>query len=276
MRTLFAVAVALALPIAAIAQAEEPLKFEVASVKPAAPDQRGMFIRPGPGGGVTITNMSLKELIVLAWRVQPFEISGGPPWVESARYDIVAKPETRPKPAELQVMLQLLLQDRFQLAVHRETKELPIYALVLARKDGKLGPQLVESKEGACTPADPTRPPPPPEPGKPPALSCGQMRMSPAGLTVVAMRVGDLAPIVSRFLGRTVVDKTGLTGKFDIHAEWSPDPAQLPPGALAPPPDPAGPSIFTAFQEQLGLKVESQKGPVEMVIIDRAEKPSEN
>jgi uncharacterized protein (TIGR03435 family) len=184
--------VALMWTASAIAQTEKPPRFEVASIKPAAPDQRGMFSQPGPGGGVTMTNMTLKELIVIAWRVQPFQILGGPAWIDSLHYDITPKPEKRPQPTELPVMLQSLLQDRFQLAVHRETKELAIYALVLARKDGKLGPRLVESKEGSCTQPDPSKPLPPPEPGKPPTLGCGQMRISPVGLTVVDRPVGDL------------------------------------------------------------------------------------
>ncbi len=178
-------------------------------------------------------------------------------------------------------MLQALLAERFQLVIHRETKELPMFALVLARKDGKLGPKLVPH-EGECTPPDPTKPPPPREPGEPFAMGCGGMGIGLRGLTAVGVPVGNLVPMLSRILGTTVVDKTGLTNKFDISAEWAPDENQaaalLPPGA--PPPatasDSAGPSIFTAMQEQLGLKLESQKGPVEILVIDRVEKPSEN
>jgi uncharacterized protein (TIGR03435 family) len=177
-------------------------------------------------------------------------------------------------------MLQALLADRFQLTLHRETKELPIYALVMARKDGKLGPRLTESKEGGCTMPDPTKPPPPPEPGKPATLGCGGMMMSPRRLTASSVPLANLAPTLSRMLGRTVVDKTGLAGKFDISLEWTPDETQaiqLPPDAPKPlPSDGSGPSIFTALQEQLGLKLESQKGPVEIFVIERAEKPSEN
>jgi uncharacterized protein (TIGR03435 family) len=223
--------------------------------------------------------MPLKEMIVIAYRIQPFQISGGPPWFDSARYDIVAKPETKPKKDDLQLMLQSLLADRFQLKIRRETRELPVYAMALARKDGKLGPQLIESKEGACTPPDPTRMPPPPEPGKPPTLFCGQMMMSPRHLTVVSAPVANMIPMLSRMLGRTVIDKTGLTGKFDITMDWTPDEGQamqLPPDAPKPSQTDTGPSIFTAMQEQLGLKLESQKGPVEIFIVEHAEKPSEN
>jgi uncharacterized protein (TIGR03435 family) len=254
-------------------------EFEVASIKPAAPDARGMWIRPSPGGRLDITNMSLKEIIVLAWRVQPYQISGGPPWLSSARYDISAKAETSTTADERQLMIQALLADRFQLAMHRETKDLPIYALVLARKDGKLGPKPVESKKGGCTAFDPLRPPAPPEPGKPDALNCGQQMMSPRSLRAVSAPLANIIPMLARMLGRTIVDKTGLTGNYDVSLEWTPDESQsamLPPDVPKPVADGSGPSIFTALQEQLGLKLESQKGPVEILVIDRAEKPSEN
>jgi len=263
-----------------IFQDEKKPQFEVSSIKPAAPDARGMFIRTTPGGTVNITNMTLKEIVVLAWRIQPYQISGGPPWITSTRYDISAKPESAPKDGELQLMLQGMLADRFQLVTHRETRELPVYALVLARKDGKLGPKLTEAMEGGCKAFDPTQPRTPPEPGKPPVLNCGQQMMSPRSLTAVSAPMSGIVPMLARMLGRTIIDKTGLTGKYDISMEWTPDESQtamLPPDAPKPPPsDNAGPSIFTALQEQLGLKLESQKGPVEMLVIDRAEKPSEN
>jgi uncharacterized protein (TIGR03435 family) len=265
--------------VLAVAQDQPRPQFEVASVKPAAPDQRGTFIRNMPGGRVSVTNMTLKELIQIAWRIQPFQVSGGPSWMDSARWDITAKPETTPKPDELPLMIQALLADRFQLTVHRETKELPVYALVV-RKEGKLGPGLTEAKEGACTAPDMTKPLPPPEPGKMPMLNCGGMMMNPRQVRATAAPLSNLAPALSRILGRTVIDKTGLTGKYDIVLQWTPDESQVirqgPDAPPAPPSDSAPPSIFTALQEQLGLKLESQKGPVEIFIIDRVEKPSEN
>jgi bla regulator protein blaR1 len=260
-------------------------QFEVASIKPAAPDQRGTFIRPGANGGININNMPVKEMMALSWHVQPYQITGGPSWIESARYDISATANHRLKPDELPLMIQALLADRLQLKVHHETKELPIYALVIANKDGKLGPQLKESKEGSCTPFDTTKPPPPPDPNKPPTLGCGGMQMGPARLNATSVDLAMLTGVLGRTLGRTLVDKTGLTGKFDIQLQWTPDQAQLqamappgglPPGMPAPQFDPNGPSIFTALQEQLGLKLESQKGPVDIIVIDHVERPSEN
>lgn len=213
------------------------------------------------------------------WRIEPFQVSGGPAWLDSVRYNIVAKPESRPKQGDVSMMMQALLEDKFQLKFHRETKELPVYAMVMAKKDGKLGPGLTESKADGCTQPDPTKRPPPPEPGKPPTRFCGQMSMNFNHLSAVSIPVSNLIPMLSRLLGRTVIDKTGLTGNFDIILDWTPDETQamqLPPGSTPPPSDATGPSIFTAFQEQLGLKLEPQKGPVEILVIDHAEKPPEN
>lgn len=255
-------------------------QFEVASIKPSAPGQPGMFIRAAPGGRLNINNMPLKEMIVMAWRIQPFQISGGPAWMDSVHYDISAKPEDAAKRNDIPLMLQALLADRFQLKFHRETKELSVYALVLSNKDGKLGSGLTETKEGSCTPIDPTKPPQPPEPGKLPALGCGGMWMGPGTVKGAGIPIANLIPMLSRILGRTVIDKTELKGNFDISMQWTPDDSQAlqfpPDGPRPPPSDTTGPSIFTALQEQLGLKLESQKGPVEMFVVDHVEKPSEN
>jgi uncharacterized protein (TIGR03435 family) len=260
--------------------AQTKAEFEVASIKPAAPDAPGMFIRPSPGGGVTITNMTLKEMIVMAWRIQPSQIFGGPPWLGSIHYDVIAKPETKTAPSEIPLMLQSLLKDKFQLVLHREIRELPIYALVVARKDGKLGPRLTESKEGGCTPPDPSKPPPLLKPGEQPTLRCGGAIFGPRTYTGVSVPVGNMASGLSRLLGGTVIDKTGLTGNFDISMEWIPDESQTiqlsPEAARSMSSDAVGASIFTALKDQLGLKLESQKSLVEVLVIDRAEKPSEN
>lgn len=266
----FAVA---ALIIGAGASAQE---FEVASIKPAAPDERRMFIGPGPGGGISVTNMTLKQMIQNAWHIMPFQVSGGPAWIDSARYNVVAKPEKKPTPAENTRMLQALLRDRFQLAIHSETKEMPLYALVLARKDGKLGENLTESKEGGCTAPDPNQPPPLLRPGG--KLGCGGAIMSQRAMNGVSVPMTELARSLSLLVGQAVIDKTGLRAKYDYTVEFTPDESAALPGvppvaALA---DSSKPTLFTALQEQLGLKLESQKGPVEVFVVDRVEKPSEN
>jgi uncharacterized protein (TIGR03435 family) len=176
-------------------------------------------------------------------------------------------------------MLQNVLVDRFHLVFHRETRELPVYKLVLAKKEGKLGPGIVESKVGGCTERDPSKPLRPPGPGQLPY--CGNVLGGPGQLSGTSASVGDVAVMLSLSVGRKVIDKTGLTGKYDITLKYTPDENQLammvPPGAPPPPTaDTTGPSLFTALQEQLGLKLESEKGLVEIFVIDRADRPSEN
>jgi uncharacterized protein (TIGR03435 family) len=184
-------------------------KFDVASIKPSAPDIKQVSeVQPLPGGRIHATHMTLKTLIGVAYRLKPFQITGGPGWLDSARYDIEAKPDNPAKAGAWQPMLQALLADRFELEFHRETKELPVYALVLARKDGKLGPSLKLSKEGSCTDRNL------PSPNQPSGPFCGggsgRGRISGLG-----MPIGGVADVLSRMLDRTVIDKTGLTGKFD-------------------------------------------------------------
>jgi uncharacterized protein (TIGR03435 family) len=250
-------------------------KFDVATIKPAAPGaDDGVTLRPG--GRFSATNITLKDLIGGAYVMPFFRILGGPPWLDSIHYDIEAKPDTPVKESDRRVMLQALLAERFQLKLHRQTRELPIYALVLARRDGKLGHGITESKEGGCSPSELS---PIPEPGKPLKLTCGTVLTAPGEFKAVAAPVNRLAGL-SHLFTRLIVDKTGLTGKYDITLQWSPEsPAtafQQDASRTAPLPDIAGPSIFAAFQEQLGLKLIPSKGPVEIIVIDHAEEPSEN
>jgi uncharacterized protein (TIGR03435 family) len=266
--------------------------FEVASVKPNnSGDGRVMFANQ-PGGRFTATNVTLKLLIRNAYQLQDFQIVGGPNWINSDHFDIVAKaeegtpPETpsldRTGPTRIQLMIRALLADRFQLVAHNENRELPIYALVLARSDGKLGPELRKS-EVDCAAMSAARgragtPPPPPGPPQPgERLPCG-IRIGMGNLSVGGAPLSQIANALANFLGRTVLDKTGLAGNYDANLSWTPDQMpQRPPGAPEPPPiDPNGPSVFTAVQEQLGLKLDSQKGPVAVLVIDRAERPKEN
>ncbi len=227
-------------------------------------------------------NATLKDMIVYAWGMQPFQVTGGPPWLDSIHYQVTAKPAYNPKPGELPQMLQALLMDRFQLATHRGTQKLPAYTLSVAKKDGKFGPGLIESKEGDCTRYDPAKPPGPLPAGNPPRRYCGNGSVNPSRLTGIGIPIANLIPMLSQVLGQTVIDKTGLAGNFDVSLSWTPDETQamkwqLPPGAAAPPaPDPAGPSIFTAVQQQLGLKLESGREQVDVLIVDSAAKPDGN
>ncbi len=229
-----------------------PQAFEVASVKSTAETGAGMSINRSPGGRFTTNNASLERLIEFAYDVRAHQISGGPKWFETDGFDIVAKAEG--ENPDLRLMLQKLLEDRFKLAIHRETKELSVYTLVA----GKGGPKLQRSDK-----AD-TR------------ITSGDKGRTIFQKTSMAM----LAQTLSQRLGRTVINGTGLKGEFDFELEWTPgegEPGKKINGVeIPPPPDTSGPSIFTAVQEQLGLKLESTKGPVEILVIERAEKPSGN
>jgi uncharacterized protein (TIGR03435 family) len=250
-------------------------------------------------------------------QLQDFQLVGGPAWITSDRFDIEAKIEGGGpiSPQVIQSVLRQILEERFALKVHRENRELPIYALVLARTDGRLGPNIKPSSDECTTlmtargrgPAPGgvpgpdgrgavvSRGGPPPDgrggPGRaggPPSFDfdappvCGQRgggfgRMRAGGTTMA-----DFATMISGTAQRVVIDKTGLTGYYDIALTYTPAADQLPqgtppPGAPPPPPiDPDGPTFFTAIQEQLGLKLDNQRGPVDVVVIDSIQQPTEN
>ncbi len=241
-----------------------------------------------PGGRFTAKSVTAKMLIRIAYAIQDFQMAGGPSWIDSERYDIEAKPESsavmppvgdgEALMEQQRLRIQALLADRFRLAIHRESKELPMYALVVAKGGPKVQP--------AAAVPDSLGPPGPAGP-KGPMFKGRGMRMGRGELTAQSAPMSQLAESLSVQIGRTVVDRTGLTGVYDFTLKWTPDEnqPQMFPGpreGSGPPPDRtttadnSGPSIFTAIQEQLGLKLESQKGPVPIVVIDRIEKPSEN
>jgi len=236
--------------------------------------------------------VTLRMLIRNAYQLQDFQISGGPSWIGSDHFDVVAKMDNGDvrdplsaerqdptRPTRLQLMIRALLTERFQLAVHTETKELPVYALVLARNDGRLGPELRRSDTDCAALVGSARGRegvPPPSQASGGNLQCG-IRVGPGTLSVGGASLSQLANSLSMFTGRVVLDRTGLTGTFDANLTWTPDQMpQRPPGAPELPIDPNGPSLFTAVREQLGLKLDSQKGPVEILVIDRAEHPTQD
>jgi bla regulator protein blaR1 len=274
----------------ASARAQETSRpsFEVASVKRNRASDGRVSLGFQPGGRMTATGVTLKMLIGTAYGAgQPLgnsQIIGGPDWLDRDRFDIVAKADGDVVPGPngpLPLMIQSLLADRFKLAVHNETREMPIYALVMARSDGKRGPQLNPSAVDCAAMRGRGGPPPTPAPGE--RLPCA-MRISPGNLTGGGMAMAQLASALGRMpaVNRIVEDRTGLTGGFDFDLTWTPDQAQLPPGGPPPgapplaPIDPNGPSLFAAVQEQLGLKLESTRGPVPVIVIDRAEPPTED
>jgi uncharacterized protein (TIGR03435 family) len=261
--------------------AAQSLSFEVASIKPSEGDGRMVRIQMSPGGRYSASGVTVKMLMQQAYDVKDFQIVGGPAWMSSAPFDINAKSED-PNVARDQVrlMLQSLLAERFQLKFHRETRELPVYALVVGRN----GPKLQLS---AIQPAPEGAPATAPKPGATPAGGVGAKAggtMMSMGRGQISAQMAPMAAIVNMLaqqLGRPVIDKTDLKGNFDFKLEWTPDETARSLGIgtggdAAPAADSSGPSIFTAVQEQLGLRLESQKGPVEVLVIDAVEKPSGN
>jgi uncharacterized protein (TIGR03435 family) len=285
--------VAVAVSAQAIQSADQEPVFEVASVKAnrtGAPE--GSFVMPP--GRFAATNIPLKVLITNAYQLSFFQVVGGPDWVSTDRFDISAKAPDGAPPEQTRAMVRALLKERFTLAVHMETRDTPIYALVNARADNRLGPNLKPSTtdcgpiraQRAAAIAEVARArggrvpvPPPPGPNEP--VVC-QMRVSGRGGSTLTYRAGNvtmsaLANALRIYVGREVVDRTGLTGEFDFDLQFSPPPTtgSIDAGIPVAPLDDAA-SMFTALQEQLGLKLESTRGPVELMVIDRAEKPDEN
>jgi uncharacterized protein (TIGR03435 family) len=249
----------------------EPPHFEVASIKPNPPGgvSTGM-VRFLPGGRLSAQQVLLRFFIQNAYDLRPFQILGAPDWINSAGYDIEAKAEGDSNPDQMRLMMQKLLEDRFKMKAHRETKEMPVYELAAA----KGGLKLPEPKEENCTSPDTD--------GPGAAVPCGRAmvrigRMGGVQIQGGKIGIGELIRILANLMGRIVIDKTGFTGVFDAHLEFGLD------DALAGLPHPPGPreetsmpSVFVAIQEQLGLKLESAKGPVEVLVIDHVEKPSAN
>jgi len=224
--------------------AAQSLQFEVAAIRPstAAPGW-GTSFETFEGGRVRITNEPVKLLIRVAFQLQNSQIVGGPAWLDSEPYDIEAKAGLREKPGpeQLSPMMRNLLEDRFHLKFHREKREMNAFALVVASGGSKLQPAAENEVNGMKTST---------------ARDTSQLMA-----TATSMRL--LASYVGNRLGRIVVDQTGLSGVYDFKVEWAPDQAT----------DSSAPSLVTALREQLGLKVESQKVPLEILVIDRIDRP---
>jgi bla regulator protein blaR1 len=263
--------VLLAIPLSAQSTPER-LEFEVASLKPSPANSQGYSILPIPGGRLQARNIALKRLIAVAYSVTDFQIYGNLNWLESQHYDMDAK---APGPAalpQLRLMLRSLLEERFHLKIHREAKELPIFSLTPAKAGEPGGPGLTPTPEGDCSASATDQAP------LANGTPCGVVNLGRGRINGQRGRISQLADRLSTLLDRTVVDKTGLTGNFNIAVTWTPDPdlERNGPGGQ-PPPDPAsGPSLFTALQQQLGLKLTPGKGPVEVIVVDSAEKVTGN
>lgn len=252
-----------------VPQSSNQPRFDVASLKINIANDGVVFDR-SQKGRYTIYGYTLAALIRSAYRVQEFQIVGGPEWMNSERFNIEATYVEAPGvPSQTDLMLRTLLQERFKLAVHNETRERPVYALVMARADRRFGPQLQKSATDCAT-------------RKPD--SCGTS-IGPGFIRSRGRTMAQFAESLSRLsmtgggsLNRLIVDKTGLEGLYDVTLKFTPE--NIPPPGPAPPGfpavDPNGPSIFTALQEQLGLKLDSQRAAVDVLVVDRAERLTEN
>jgi uncharacterized protein (TIGR03435 family) len=271
-----------ALAVGFLAQAAGPT-FEVASVKANTSGDLRATLTPQPGGRFTATNVTLAALIRFAYDLPDFQVSGGPGWINSDRFDVLAKAEGDAPAAGQRLMLQRLLSERFKVVAHIEPRSLPIYALIMSRSDGRMGPQLRRT-ELDCTQneqatiglglGDASSNGPP---------RCGFFGFAPGtdlpsgrgGLAFRGLTMAGLAKRLAVVVRRTVVDETGLTGYFDGEFDFI---AELP----IPPPPPGVPSpfardpfasIFAVFPQQLGLKLDARRGPVEVLVIEGAERP---
>lgn len=222
-------------------------QFDVVAIRPSRTGEPGGGMTQ-IGGGVSVRNLSVNMLIEIAYNLKSFEISGGPGWVSTARYDIEAKAEGNPSFQERLKMLRPLLADRFQLKFHHETRQMRIYSLTVA----KGGPKLRS------------------------AAARGYIRVGRGLLEGKGVTMPTLADLLGGSLDQRVIDKTGITGGFDIKLQWTPMEREVdfPDGDS--PGDASGPSLFTAIREQLGLKLEPAKGPVEVLVIDHIDRPSAN
>ena len=231
----------------------KPRTFEVATVKPNT-EGGGSSQRTSPNGTLTFINNTPRNIIRNAYGLQGAQVIGGPAWLDTDRYDVVAKADAPFTTEEGRLMLRALLADRFGLTAHTETREAPVFLLRLVKSDGTLGPRMrpaaVECMTLAAAKAK---------------LPCGlDVRLAAGAVTGTGVSVAQLARNLMGAVGRMIVDETGLTGAYDLELTFAPEPA----------PDSAAASLFTALQEQLGLKLEPGRAPVQVLVIDRAERPT--
>ena len=279
-------ALLLASSIVLAGQQPAPVKepaFDVVSIKPTQSSAIGGGLRFNPSGRVEWTGTTLRNLIRMGYQrfgFDPREVVGGPGWIDSERFDIIATAERPPQngpdgfPEQLLAMIRALAEDRFKVTVHNEQREAPIYTLVLARGDGRTGASLRQVPD-ACAEAMKALSEKTPRSGPPPCSFGG----GPGKLIGTGVTLTMFANVLASYVGRNVVDRTGVAGSFDFELTFDPSStARNPTGVVPGPPvrDDTAPSIVTALQEQLGLKLESTRGPIDVLVIDQAERPTPN
>jgi len=264
-----------AVSLEGIAQDPQLPAFEVGSIKPQNGDPG--FVPSSPERFVD-ANATLRSLIAWAWNIRSFQIEGGPAWAESQRFDVSARASQRVTERTMRLMVRQLLADRFQLRVRVEPRQMARYVLRTARADGRLGPGLQPASVDCAAVLAERFGAPAPAGSNAPACAW-RVGISPpvARMFVDGAPLTEFAGLLERLLNRKVVDGTGLTGPYNVRLEFSSD--QLPMGVpaadpAAPPPPPRdGLSLSTALQDQLGLKLESERGPVDVIVIESAQLP---
>ena len=260
--------------------------FEVASVKLNKSGESIAGLRRIPGGRFEATNIQLDALISFAYRLQNFELQGGPPWLTTDRWDVLAKMDGDPPlaapgsqtPDAMMLATQALLADRFKLSMHRATQDLEVYRLVMAKQDRRPGPGLRQSTydcTGLVRAQDEAAKggPPAPTPNTPDHVVCG-LRVNVGRIQFGGRPLAATLDILTAMTRRRVIDETGLAGNWEFDISFNP-PAP-PPGMDVPPASLDAPSLFTVLQEQLGLKLESARVPMSVMVIDRLERPVED
>ena len=235
--------------------------FEVTSVKRNVTNAPGSGANISPSGLLTIVNMPIRALLRNVLELLDAQLIGGPDWMATERYDITAKASDNSPRPEVPRMIETLLRDRFSLRYHRETRTLPVYTLVKGTGGGKLGPSIRASDTDCAERAAATRA------GRGGSRECGFSR-SPVSLRATGMDMASAAAMLSQIAGRIVVDKTELQGQYDFELKWA-DFATLNGDPLA-----DGGSLFTAVQEQLGLRLQPDRAPVQVVVIDSVDRPT--
>jgi len=243
----------IALFLACLCYGQQP-EFEVASIKPSAPDARGSNFNRKPGGGLDALNVTLKDMITFAYNIRDQQLIGATGWMENERYDVMARPTQNDNPTNakrsfeadfnpLQLKLQAVLTDRFSLKVHKETRELPVYFLVPAKGGTKLTPSTSDNHRLN---------------NRERLVVCRKCTMKQLADNTLTYKTG-----------RTVIDKTGLNGEYDFDLKYLED-AAIAAG------DTSAPDFLTGLRQQLGLVLEPAKAPVEVLVIDHAEKATLN
>lgn len=280
------------LPAILLAQTEPRPAFEVVSIKPNRTNQGMAAVFFQPGGRVVAGNVDVRQVILVAYGLEDVQLLNAPDWTASERFAIEARTSEGAPSSTIRLMLRSMLADRFGFAGHQERRDLPMFALTVARPDKRLGPRLRASGP-ECAPLQPPPgvplpPPPPPPPAggpgpmriilatdEPPRRRCGAA-LAPGWFSARSITMKELTRPLSQLLRRPVIDETGLAGEFDLDMLFAPDSAA---GALVGPPPASvadAPALPTALQDDLGLKLDSRRGPVDVLVVDRIERPTEN